>query len=69
MSRQGTTGDIAVEHGVTKQRVHQWIHEHPDFPKALSNGRAGRLYNLDRVRAWAQRRHLGMWRDHTETGS
>lgn len=57
--RQGTIGDVAAELGVSTQRIEAIRRTHPDAPKPLRNGKAGRLYDLDRWRKWAAKRGLG----------
>lgn len=56
---QGTIGDVADQHKVSRQRADQWTKEHPDFPKPLRTSRVGNVYDLDRVRAWATKHGVG----------
>lgn len=59
IQRTGTVGDIAQECGVTSARVGQWSRDFPDFPEPLREGRAGRQYDLDAVKAWAKEHGYG----------
>lgn len=38
--------------GVSRQRVHQIVEEHDDFPRPVAELAAGRIWQLDDVREW-----------------
>ena len=61
--RTGSQTDIAAEQGVSRQRVHQWISSYRDFPPPISTGSNGAHYDLDAVKAWAQRHRVGIHRE------
>lgn len=41
--------------GVSRQRVHQIIRDHPDFPEPVAELAVGRIWNRKEVVQWAKR--------------
>lgn len=42
--------------GVSRQRVHQLIHDHPDFPAEVADLAAGKIWYRSDVQKWAEKR-------------
>jgi predicted DNA-binding transcriptional regulator AlpA len=41
--------------GVSRQRVHQIIQDHPDFPEAVAEPASGRIWLRKDIEVWARR--------------
>ena len=47
--------EVAEMLGVSRQRVHQLRHEHPDFPTPVADLKAGKIWFRTDIVSWAAR--------------